>query len=85
MGKRVYIETMLKRFGFEDMAPVTTPMKPNKPLLKRDGPFDKDFASIYATGIGSLMYAAISTRPDIAFAVQNLSQFNPGPEHWSTG
>ena len=35
--------------------------------------------------IGSLMYAAIGTRPDISFAVQNLSQFtqNPGPEHWT--
>ena len=30
------------------------------------------------------MYAAISTRPDISFTVQSLSQFtqNPGPEHW---
>jgi hypothetical protein len=33
--------------------------------------------------VGSLMYAAILTRPDIAFAVQTLSQFNlnPGPAH----
>jgi hypothetical protein len=38
----------------------------------------------YQRGIGSLMYAATSTRPDIAFAVSILSQFmrNPGRTHW---
>ena len=84
LGQQNYIETILKRFGFENMAPVSAPMEPNKGLTKREGPVDKDLAAIYATAIGSLMYAAIGTRPDIAFAVQNLSQFtsNPGPEHW---
>jgi hypothetical protein len=34
--------------------------------------------------VGSLMYPAIGTRPDIAFAVTTLSQFNdnPGWVHW---
>jgi hypothetical protein len=38
----------------------------------------------YQRGIGSLMYAATSTRPDIAFPVAILSQFmqNPGQIHW---
>jgi hypothetical protein len=38
----------------------------------------------YQRGIGSLMYAATSTRPDIAFPVAILSQFmrNPGSTHW---
>lgn len=38
----------------------------------------------YQEAVGSLMYAAIATRPDIAFAVQVLSKFskNPGEEHW---
>jgi hypothetical protein len=38
----------------------------------------------YRELIGSLMYAAIGTRPDIAFAVSMLSQFmaNPGKVHW---
>jgi hypothetical protein len=37
----------------------------------------------YQRKIGSLMYAAVVTRPDIAFATSKLSQFltNPGPEH----
>jgi hypothetical protein len=38
----------------------------------------------YQRGIGSLMYAATSTRPDIAFPIVILSQFmqNPGQIHW---
>ena len=38
----------------------------------------------YASGIGSLMYAMLCTRLDIAFAVSVTSRFqsNPGLEHW---
>ena len=38
----------------------------------------------YASAIGSLMYAMLCTRPDIAYAVSVTSRFqsNPGLEHW---
>jgi hypothetical protein len=38
----------------------------------------------YCQLVGSLMYLAIATQPDIAHAVQHLSQFlaNPGLAHW---
>jgi hypothetical protein len=38
----------------------------------------------YHEAIGSLMYVAIATCPDIVFAVSALSQFlsNPGTAHW---
>jgi len=38
----------------------------------------------YWEAIGSLMYAALGTRPDIMFTVMFLSQFmqNPGRPHW---
>ncbi|XP_020081861.1 uncharacterized protein LOC109705542 [Ananas comosus] len=38
----------------------------------------------YASAIGSLMYAMLCTRPDIALAVSVTSRYqsNPGEEHW---
>ena len=38
----------------------------------------------YHKALSFLMYVALGTRPDIAFAVQTVSQFsiNPGPVHW---
>ena len=38
----------------------------------------------YMSAIGSLMYLATCTRPDIATAVSELSKFsqNPGSTHW---
>ena len=39
----------------------------------------------YVKAIGLLMYAALRTRPDIAFTVQHLSQFTMSysQEHWT--
>ena len=38
----------------------------------------------YREAVGSLMYAAMGTRPDIAFATSTVAQFleNPGWAHW---
>ncbi|CAN0919975.1 Retrovirus-related Pol polyprotein from transposon TNT 1-94 [Linum grandiflorum] len=38
----------------------------------------------YASAVGSLMYAMVCTRPDIAHAFGVVSRFlsNPGKEHW---
>ena len=40
----------------------------------------------YASAVGSLMFAMICTRPDIAQAVGVVSRYmaNPGKEHWNT-
>jgi hypothetical protein len=39
----------------------------------------------YAPAVGSLMYAMVTTRPDIAYAVGIVSRFmhNPGRPHWN--
>jgi hypothetical protein len=64
-------------------------MAPNAVYSKDDCPSDPTHAARmkkvpYCVAIGSLMYAAVATRPDISFAVSVLSQFleNPGERHW---
>ena len=45
----------------------------------------KEMDSIpYASLVGSLMYAQVCTRPDIAFIVGMLGRYqsNPGKDHW---
>jgi len=39
----------------------------------------------YASAIGSIMYAMICTRPDVAFALSMTSRYqsNPGRDHWT--
>jgi len=58
-------------------------------LSKEDAPADPTEAARmkkmpYREAIGSLMYAAVTTRPDISYAISTLSQFlkNPGEAHW---
>ena len=38
----------------------------------------------YASAVGSLMYAMVATRPDLAYAVGVVSRYmaNPGKRHW---
>ena len=38
----------------------------------------------YALACGSLMYAMVATRPDIAYAMGVVSRYmsNPGKKHW---
>lgn len=82
-----FILSALKRYGMENCAPVSTPMDPNVRLLRE--PDDADLSEMkdvpYQAAIGTLMYAALGTRPDISYAVQTLSQFSsrPGPAHWT--
>jgi transposase InsO family protein len=79
-----YIKRVLQKFGMTDSHPVSTPLDPNVKLVKTPETEHYDIPD-YRSAIGSLMYAAVGTRPDISFAVQTLSQFmsNPGPAHWT--
>nr|GEV46648.1 zinc finger, CCHC-type [Tanacetum cinerariifolium] len=76
-----YIEKILKKFNREDCSPVRTPMDPIEKLKPNTGkPVDQ---LEYSRAIGFLMYAMISTGPDIAYAVGRLSRFtsNPSRQH----
>ena len=89
LSQGAYVQTVLGRFNLENANTVTSPMDPSVHLTKSQSPATdeekEDMASVpYRELIGSLMYAAVATRPDIAHAVTALSQFleNPGHAHW---
>ena len=63
----------------KDYKAMTTPMELNLKLLS-DASLEMIDATMYHQMIGSLMYRT-STRPDICFAVNTLSQFLTDPIH----
>ncbi|KAI0923982.1 hypothetical protein AcV5_010529 [Taiwanofungus camphoratus] len=85
-----YIIDMLERFNLSDCKPVKTPMTPGLVLTKEMGAQSQEDIEFmhnvpYLSAVGALMYLAITTRPDIQFAVSFLARFNsnPGPAHWN--
>ena len=77
-----YVEKVLSRFGFSDCKSAPTPYDPSV-LIRKNQSIARDQLR-YSQIIGSLMYLASATRPDISFAVSKLSRFvlNPGDDHW---
>nr|BAB03249.1 polyprotein [Oryza sativa] len=77
-----YVDKVLSRFGYSDCKPAPTPYDPSV-LLRKNRRIARDQLR-YSQIIGSLMYLASATRPDISFAVSKLSRFvsNPGDDHW---
>ena len=68
-----YVENVLSRFGFSDCQPTPTPYDPSV-LLRKNQRITRDQLR-YSQIIGSLMYLASATRPNISFAVSKLSHF----------
>ena len=82
LSQTVYIAALLEKFGLKNANPISTPLDPNTKLDKfepADESVDSTVTSGYAQLIGSLMYLAISTCPDIAFAMNKLTQFTSNP------
>jgi Reverse transcriptase (RNA-dependent DNA polymerase) len=89
LSQASYIDTVVAQFNMQDAYPVATPLDHGIRLSVKMCPSNekekqKMSKKPYQVAVGSLMYAAITTWPDISFAVQQLSQFasNPGDQHW---
>lgn len=83
MHQSGYINELLNRFRMIESKPVCTPIVPGAKLIKNEDAQDDNLP--YRELVGSLTYLAVSTRPDISFAVSYLGQFNNcyGKEHWA--
>ena len=77
--QKQYISRMLEKYSLMDANPVTTPADPNVKLVKNDGVSKRVDSVNYQSIVGSLLYAAVATRPDIAQSVSAVSKFNAEP------
>jgi hypothetical protein len=89
LSQTSYINTILSHFSLSDAKPHATPITPGASLSKANAPSDDTEAALMKKvpsheAIGSLMYATVTTCPNISFAVSALLQFleNPGQLHW---
>lgn len=81
-----YIKKIIKRFGLVDTKPVAIPADPCTVLNFEMAKYGGENNMIpYRELIGSLMYAATVTRPDIMYATAELSKFvaNFGQAHYN--
>lgn len=79
----LYINKILDRFKLNNIKTVSVPADPHTILypVKED---DKSISVPYREAVGSLVFLASISRPDIAFAVNIVSKFvnNYNQEHW---
>ena len=66
ISQEQYINKILHKYNLQDCKPVSTPMDVNVKLVKDDGYNKPVDPVVYQSMVGSLIHAAIATRPDIA-------------------
>uniref|UniRef100_A0A2N9GPV0 Reverse transcriptase Ty1/copia-type domain-containing protein n=1 Tax=Fagus sylvatica TaxID=28930 RepID=A0A2N9GPV0_FAGSY len=84
LSQQRYIMDLLIRTKMNEAKPITTPMASTTSLSAFEGePFPDH--TLYRSTVGALQYLGL-TRPDIAFAVNKLSQFLQKPTllHWQS-
>ena len=83
LHQKQYITLMLRKFGLADANTVSTPADCNVKLVNNDHVSKPTEQVEYQSMVGSLLYVAMGTRPDIAQAVGAVSKFcsNPTEAH----
>ncbi|EPS57321.1 hypothetical protein M569_17496 [Genlisea aurea] len=88
--KKAFIEKIAQRFGLSDAKPLNLPVQKGFRPLKNMCPVNEEDREEmrripYRSAVGSLLYVALCTRPDIMYATCALARFghNPGKAHWT--
>ena len=89
LSQAEYVRKVLKRFNMDKAKPMSTPLGSHFRLSKdQPSKIDQEIEHMnkvpYASAIGSLMYAIVCTRPDIAHAMRVVSRYMsyPGKTYW---
>lgn len=85
LDQKHYIESVVRKFGMEDAKTVSTPLDTSVKLVDLKPGEKLVDKTLYRSAVGSLMFAAIATRPDISAAVGIVSRHmeRPGEAHWT--
>lgn len=78
LSQHKYIDNLLQEFRMHESKPVSTPILKNNENNKIDKIQPPSFH--FRSAIGSLLYLANNTRPDITFAVHFLARFQCNPQ-----
>lgn len=83
LDQEQYLNKVLTQFNMQHCNPSTTPEETFKLSMQQTG--EQVDLKLYQSIVGALMYAAISTRPDICHAVNMISRYlcNPCETHLS--
>jgi hypothetical protein len=89
ISQQHYVESIVARYRMDESRPVSTPMECGIHFLQSDCPstqaeLDGMRNVPYQSAVGAIMYTMLATRPDVAYAITRLSQFNTnyGQKHW---
>jgi len=90
LSQKAYIDSIIAKYNMQECRPASTPLEPGMNINKTNCPKTREekdeMVNIpYRELIGSLMHLSQYTRPDIAFGISKLSQYNanPGKVHWT--
>jgi len=81
LGQKTFITMILKQFNMQNAHGASTPMDPNVKIDLAEDRGGKELKDIkgYQAIVGSLLYAALATRPYISVAVAALCRYNSRP------
>eukprot|EP00963_Diacronema_lutheri_P010081 scaffold953_cov326-Pavlova_lutheri.AAC.1 len=79
LSQENYVKNIIERFRMTDCHTVSTPMEPGTKLTSDTAMTASHFP--YQELVGCLMYLAVSTRPDIAYATNCLARFVCAPNN----
>lgn len=87
LGQAAYVTRFLNHFNCWNLTPASTPLETSRKMQPAEEGYvaPRKLREDYQSAVGSLMYAMLGTRPDIAYAVSLVSRYaaNPTPAHWS--
>ena len=79
-----YTRKIIEKFGMAEAKPANVPADPHAALSPSEENDEKSSSVPYREAVGSLVFLAAVSRPDIAFAVNSVSKYlsNHNAAHW---